>query len=394
MATPLVLDQQPPWEKWIMQFEKWRGFSIARPFAPPKAALLLGVLLLAMTTPAWAGGCFPDVYYNFMFKPVAQEVLGGGDSRLQGMSDYLAAKGEDPHGEHGSGCMCGVNNGRWDQVLVNSSQSDAARAPVSFQVLDLKASLFKRNGKPVGARFELNRAQLAHCLDGSMKVDGWRPYTGGQVKDALLLEPGENALGCICLKAKDRHLSGFVKLSVAYAPVIMASPLPGPGAALKVDGNELVITGSHAVKIKVAGGARYFKLAVPVLDGWQPAALEIKLTESKCLSIRTSPNWQGQTAQWAPGGLTLSGPQAAAGALVMVRSTSLEGRGKLSLTIIYESASGRPPAPQWQAPAAGPRAMPVGPPAFRTFKSHVLGMGSPKANPRDGGVQRPCCCGS
>ena len=100
------------------------GFILASLLAVTSVPFLAGQ--------AMAGDCFPDVYYNFMFKPIAQEAYQGGDARLQGMSDYLAAKGEDPHDKGGSGCMCGVNNGRWDQMLLNRSNGGGCRGPISW----------------------------------------------------------------------------------------------------------------------------------------------------------------------------------------------------------------------------------------------------------------------
>ncbi|MCF8032680.1 MAG: hypothetical protein K9K66_06855 [Desulfarculaceae bacterium] len=349
--------------------------------------LLAGLLLLGVS-PALAGGCFPDVYYQMMFKPVSLEALPGGDTRLGAFSDFLAAKGEDPHSDQGSGCMCGVNNGRWDQGLVNASPADPLRAPVALRIDKLHLDLFTRKGKPQGQSFGISGSRLAACLNSGLKKGDWRRFDapGGAWKAPGTLEPGENLIGCVCLKPEDRRKSGYVKLKVSYTPLIAATSLPGPGAAQKHKGGKTALEQTVKIGPLPNGGARYYLFSVPA--GAADASLRLTLAPGAGLKLYTSQAWQPKQSAWQSGDHART---IAAGKtlLVMVRATKAKAGGELKLSMAWAG-------PKAKLPASASKALPAGAPGARVFKVYVLGMGtSSKASSSfDSAPAQPCCDGN
>lgn len=232
---------------------------------------LLGLFLLffimltsAAAGIAQAGGCFNPVYYAAMFQPMAQEAKGG-DPRLKGLSDYIAVTGEDPHGG-GSGCMCGINNGKWDQVLVNNSPADPALAPVSFKLLGVHIEYFEKDGKRKGKAVDIPASKIAGCWDLGLSIKGYRPFDakGGRSDSAQILEPGENLLSCLCLGPENRGGAGYAWTDVSYQPMVYLEPLrngahafdlaPGAGRYFRLTAG----TAKPAIKLEAAGGAKLY----------------------------------------------------------------------------------------------------------------------------------------
>ena len=362
-----------------------RGHRKDRPAGTWLAAGLLATLLWAIPTPLLAGGCYPQIYYDMLLRPLAQEASGG-DSRLVGLSDYLASKGKDPHAKEGSGCMCGVNHGRWDQIFRNTSEQDPGRPPVCFSLLELGLEFFNRKGKPQDCRFRIGPQRLPRCLDGALTTRGFHPYRGGWSKSPGLLEPGENLVGCLCLPPGQRHKSGFVKLKLRYQPLVFSRPLPGPGAQGEMGREGLVIRGNYAIKGLARGQGRYFRLRLP--SGLRPDRLVIELAGSRNLVLYTSPAWRPRLADWHRGRLVRKRPGREL--WVLVRASADQGRGELRFHLNAPHTSPPPPLP-----SAGPwpRPVAVGPPGERVFKAYVLGLGSAKAEAKSTPPPHPCCSG-
>jgi len=350
-------------------------------------AVLLTLFLLSGSSRA--SSCFPEVYYELLFTPVAQQALPGGDTRLMGYSDHLAAKGEDPKDHQGSGCMCGVNNGRWDQVLFNGSLKDASRPPVAFRLNGLSGQLFDRKDKPLAAPFSIDAASAASCLNAGLKAGQWKPYNAGAgVSPAPgLVEPGENLLGCLCLRPEDQRKSGYVKLRVDYTPVVPTFTLPGPGAVQQAADGKTVLRQSIKLGPLAAGAARYYALEAP--KGVTNASVELKLAQQSGLVLYTAKQWGAKTEQWQAGGF--KGPlQAKEPLLIMARALDSQAKGALELRLSWAGSPAR-----LAQEAASPRLEETGPRAWRAFKVFVLGMGySSKAKSGfDTAPTRSCCYG-
>ncbi|MCB2193090.1 MAG: hypothetical protein KQI62_16080 [Deltaproteobacteria bacterium] len=347
------------------------------------AFLVVGALILCPLS-AWAGGCYPDVYYEMMFEPVALEALGGGEARLQAFSDFLAATGKDPDddGAKGSGCMCGVNNGRWDQGLVNTSLHNAQRAPVSFRIDRLDVEMFTREGKPQGRPFFLKASKIASCLNSGLSKEGRRRFdhSSGVVAAPGILEPGENLLGCMCLLPEDRSKSGYVKLKVGYTPLIPAVALPGPSADQQTGSGKTTLEQSVKIGPLDKGEARYFQLQAPA-----GAAASLALAQAQGLALFTADKWRPLQSEWKSGSFTGSGP-----VLIMVRAMADKAQGALQLKLSGSGSNIKLPAKP--APA---RLLPAGKPASRVFKAYMLGMGgsSKKKSSFEPGIKSPCCSG-
>ncbi len=355
--------------------------------------LLATAFFLLQAPQALAAGCFPDLYYSAMFKPIVQQAFEGGDPRLVAFSDYLAAKGEDPHDKGGSGCMCGVNNGRWDQILANHSDRDSTRAPVTFKISAISAKLFDRKGNSLNTGIEIGPSAVSGCMDGALKIDGWSPWSLGQLAKTDILEPGENMLGCVCLKPADRSKSGFVKLAVAYTPLALFHAVPAPKAAQKVLGKHLELTDTYTLEPMSTGTGRYFRILPPAQEGWKLLAVDLKLEQAKHLDLFTSPVWQSNQSQWHKGTLKNAAP-GPEGLWVLLRSSGDMGQGNLIIRITYESRGDSPQKQPYKPAPSKLEMVQVGPPATRKFKSYVLGMASKSRNLLETATQRPCCDGT
>ncbi|BEQ15435.1 hypothetical protein FAK_25010 [Desulfoferula mesophila] len=317
-----------------------------------------------------------------MFKPEALDALDGGDVRLQAFSDFLAAKGHDPHDTQGSGCMCGVNNGRWDQGLVNTSMQDAQRAPITFRMDRLDVEMFTREGKAQGRPFFLKASKIASCLNSGLNKGGHRRFdhSSGMVATPGTLEPGENLLGCMCLLPEDRGKSGYVKLKVDYTPLIAAAILPGPGASQQTGSGKSDLKQIVNIGPLEKGEARYFLLQAPA-----GATATLTLAPAQGLALFTADKWRPMQSEWKAGNLTGAGPL-----LIMVRALADKAQGALQLALSWNGSKIQIPAKP--APA---RLVSAGKPASRVFKAYMLGMGnsSVKKSSFDPGIKSPCCSG-
>ena len=368
-----------------MERAKQRRYSTGKICLGLAFSLSMAIVLL-QAVQVLAAGCFPDLYYNVMFKPVPQQAYDGGDTRLVGMSDYLAAKGEDPHGK--GGCMCGVNNGRWDQMLLNHSNLDLARAPVTFEINAISAKLFDREGNSLNTGFEIKPSKVSGCLDGALKNKGWVTWRLGHLANANFLEPGENILGCVCLKPADRSKSGFLKLKVDYTPLALANPVPTPEAKPKVTGKQLELTDSYKLDPMSTGMGRYFRILPPVQERWKLLAVDIALEQAKQLDVFTSPVWQDKQSQWHKGTLKAAALEPT-GLWLLVRSKGKAAQGKLMVRLTYEFQGDSSQMAQYKPVPAKLEKVQVGAPATRTFKSYVLGMASKTNSAFENATQRP-----
>jgi hypothetical protein len=315
------------------------------------AALLL--TFIAATT-ARAGGCFKPIYYTAMFEPIAQDAKDG-DKRLMGLSDYIAVKGEDPHGG-GAGCMCGINNGRWDQVLMNNSPADPALAPVSFKLLGVHIEYFEKEDERKGKAVDIPGSKIAGCWNLGLSSKGYRPFNagGGASDSAQILEPGENILSCLCLGPENRGGAGYSWTTVAYQPLVHMKPLKDGAQALNLrpgDGQYFALSaGKAGPKLKLDGGSGIKLYTRAQKQGWTS-----KLS-----------NWQAHNANSAD----LKAGQAH---WVLVRAGKAGAKAKL-----IASSTG---------PATEAGFIKAGPAGKRSFKTFILcgfessGKGASKAPP-------------
>lgn len=323
---------------------------------------LLALLLILTAGPAlWVGtaqakGCFPDVYYEMMFQPKAQEAAGG-DTRLVGMSDYLAAKGEDPHSEGtGSGCMCGVNNGRWDQMLFNASMADDQRAPVAFKILGIRADFQTKEGQAQGKPIVISPARLDKCFGASVKGEGRRAYNhpAGKVAGADVLEPGENLVGCLCLGQELAGASGKVTVAVTYRRSVFARGLAMSPA-------KQGLAGGAALKGLARGEAVYYIINLP-----QGASdVSVSVAAASGLAVYTSTTgFQEMMEGWRAGPLKAKSLKPGAEVWVMLRAKSANASGMLKVAYI-----GQTPA------TAKGRLIELPGDGVRGFIAYILGMG-------------------
>lgn len=331
----------------------------------PWLALVMSLALwlsLGSAGLAQAGGCFKPVYYSALFKPIAQDAKGA-DTRLMGLSDYIAVKGEDPHGG-GSGCMCGINNGRWDQVLLNNSLANPALAPVSFKLLGVHIEYFEKDGKRKGKAVDIPAAKIAGCWDLGLSTDGYRPFNakGGNSDSAQMLEPGENLLSCLCLGPENRGGAGHSWTEVSFQPMVYVQPLKD---------------GSHSLDL-APGAGQYFAVRAGT------AKPKLKLDAdggAKLYTREQSQGWNDELSKWK-GHASLSAELAPGKSYwVLVRA----GKAKASPKLIAAQVG--------SAPGAG--FAKAGPAGKRSFKTFILCGFEPSK--KDGKKQTPnydwagCC---
>lgn len=315
------------------------------------AALLLTFLATGL---ARAGGCFKPVYYSALFQPIAQEAKGG-DARLKGLSDYIAVKGEDPHGG-GSGCMCGINNGRWDQVLKNNSPADPALAPVSFKLLGIHIEFFEKDGKRKGKAVNIPAEKIAGCWNLGLSIKGYRPFNskGGDSASSQILEPGENILSCLCLGPENRTGAGISWTEVSYQPLVHVKPLED---------------GTQNIALE-PGAGQYFALAA------SSAGPKIDLkggSGSKLYTRAQEQGWASELSKWQAHGNNSAQLAAGQAYWVLVRAGKAAAKVQLSAS----------------QTAAGSEAgfINAGPAGKRSFKTFILcgfepsGKGASKPSP-------------
>ena len=321
--------------------------------------LILGLFLgssglLAAPSPALAAGCYQPIYYQAMFNPVVQEAKDG-DPRLIGGTDFVAAKGQDPHGG-GQGCMCGINNGRWDQLLLNLSHKDMQRAPVSFSLLGLHMQFWEDGKAPKGKPVEIPAAKIAGCWNQGLDQGGHRSFKhpSGLSPSSQVLEPGENLFSCLCLGPDNREGAGFAWVTVTYQPAVfvrdLAPDLKAQGARQQAE---------LEFKDLTPGQGRYLALIPPA----GAKGLNLSLADAKGLDMYSASGWRDQMKAWKQGPLELASPDSGQPLWILVRAQASGGSGRLKVS--YEG-----PAPA--AGEAGWRLRPQGQPGQRSFKAYML----------------------
>lgn len=208
--------------------------------------LLAAVLFLSPAVNGGAETCFTPLYYPAMFKPVALQAETGGNPNLIAESDVLTATGKDPH-DKGKGCMCGVNNGRFDLLLRNAEAEGSAQAPVFFRIRAIKIAFQDLEGNLSDRTVRIEDARIEDCFGTSMPLKTYRSFDDphGRTKTPRILEPGEAIMGCVCIAAQDRARTGKARIYVAYEPVVPApNDAEGPGGE-----TSFVSAGPAAVRV-------------------------------------------------------------------------------------------------------------------------------------------------
>lgn len=186
--------------------------------------LLLAVLCLYPAVNGGAETCFTPLYYPAMFEPVVLQAETGGNANLVAESDVLTATGKDPH-DTGNGCMCGVNNGRFDLILRNAEAVGPNRIPVSFRLRAVRIAFRDKAGTVSDRTVRIEDSRIDKCFNTPMPLKAYRSFDDprGQAQTPRILEPGEGIMGCICLSAADRSRTGEARIEVAYEPVVPAA---------------------------------------------------------------------------------------------------------------------------------------------------------------------------
>ena len=186
--------------------------------------LLLAVLCLNPAANSRAGTCFTPLYYPAMFEAVALQAETGGNPNLMAESDVLTATGKDPH-DTGKGCMCGVNNGRFDLILRNAEAVRPDQIPVSFRLRAVRIAFRDKGGTVSDRTVRIEESRIDKCFGTPMPLKAHRSFDDprGQAQTPRILEPGEGIMGCVCLSAADRSRTGEARIEVAYEPVVPAA---------------------------------------------------------------------------------------------------------------------------------------------------------------------------
>jgi len=228
------------------------------------------LLVLVCICPAANGDaetCFTPLYYPAMFEPVALQAETGGKANLMAESDVLTATGKDPH-DTGNGCMCGVNNGRFDLVLRNAEAVGPDRVPVSFRLLAVRIAFRDKAGTVSDRTVRIEGSRIDKCFDTPMPLKAYRSFDDGRGRSKMpqILEPGEGIMGYICLSAADRRRTGEARIEVAYEPVVPAaddSEVPG-GEPSFVSAGPAAVRLFRAHVLSIGGGAEGEKPLIPV----------------------------------------------------------------------------------------------------------------------------------
>jgi len=186
--------------------------------------LLLAVLCLCPAANGGAETCYTPLYYPAMFEAVALKAEAGGNPNLMAGSDVLTATGKDPH-DTGNGCMCGVNNGRFDLLLRNAGATELDQVPVSFRLRAVRITFQDKQGTVSGRTVRIEDSRIDSCFNTPMPLKVYRSFDDplGQAQTPRILEPGEGIMGCVCLLAADRSRTGEARIEVAYEPVVPAA---------------------------------------------------------------------------------------------------------------------------------------------------------------------------
>jgi hypothetical protein len=364
-------------------------------------SFLCSITFLASAAPVVrAEPCFPDVYYKKMFKPLKLEVMSAGDSRLKAYSDYVTSKGKDPHSGTNEGCMCGVNNGRWDQLLANTSLEDPERVPVWFRLKRITIEPFDKMNKPIGKTIRISAEKLNSCYGSPATVPDHRPFnaTGGNSDKPDALEPGESIISCTCLAPSDRGKSGYAKVTVAYDPNIWAANVLKAAVVEKVNPDAVRWKADFTLRDLAKGEGRYFAIRIPK-DGesvWSDLAVSLKESVGTVLLARSSTQgWSWNQNKWKKGRLNVSPPKGGLTYWLLVRSLGEKGSGNLEIRYVTRSKRSQALARKSGAQKDTPniyQEVTVGGSTATSFRAYLLGLGAPKSQPKKAVAFKDKCC--
>jgi hypothetical protein len=333
-----------------------------------------GWLLLAMLclSPAANGGaetCFTPLYYSAMFDAVALQPETGGNPNLKAESDVLTATGKDPH-DTGNGCMCGINNGRFDLILRNAQAMGPERIPVSFRLRAVRIAFRDKEGTVSDRTVLIEGSRIDRCLGTPMPLKAYRSFDDprGQAQTPRILEPGEGIMGCVCLSAPDRSRTGEARIEVAYEPVVPVLDL-----SAKISAGRSV---RHALEGLKKGAFRSFRLSLPdAPDRLKDLRIDLRGDSGLQLySRRAEDGWSSDLNDWRTGAAAVSAGTAGKTILLLVRSEQADASGTLEIGSGAGSGAGIA-STETEASVAQASFIAAGPAAVRVFRAHVLSIG-------------------
>ena len=331
-----------------------------------------------------------------LFKPLKLEVISADDPRLSAYSDYVTSKGKDPHGKTDEGCMCGVNNGRWDQLLTNTSPKDPKRVPVWFHLKQITIEPFNKMNKPNGKIIRIGADKLSSCYKKSTTVPGHAPFNsaGGLSNFPVVLEPGESIISCTCVAPGDRGKSGYAKVSLSYDPKIWAANVLEAATSDKIQNNLTPLRTDFPLSDLCKGHGRYFVLRISKDGSYVLSDLRVSLKSSvnTSLFVRTSAQkWSWYQNDWKKGDLTDSHPKSGATYWILVRSLGENGSGRLEVRCITRSSRLKKSGVKTTKHTVYEE-IEMGKSATCTFKAYLLGLGAPKYQKGNAPIIKDRCC--
>ncbi len=332
--------------------------------------LLLTVLCLSPALNAGAETCYTPMYYPAMFEAVALQAEAGGNPNLKAGSDVLTATGKDPD-DKGEGCMCGINNGRFDLILHNAGALGAERVPVSFRLRAVRIAFRDKKGTVSDRAVRIEDARIDQCFGTPMPLKAYRSFDDprGQAQTPRILEPGEGIMGCVCLAAADRSRTGEARIEVAYETVVPVLDL-----SAEISGGRSVRQVFEGLE---KGAFRSFRLSLPDHpDRFEDLRIDLRGDSGLQLySRRAEDGWSSDLDDWRTGAAAVSAGAAGKTVLLLVRSVQADASGALEIRSGAGSGTGIAPT-EAEASVAETSFIPAGPAAVRVFRAHVLSISS------------------
>jgi hypothetical protein len=304
-----------------------------------------------------------------MFEPVALQAEAGGNPNLIAESDSLAATGKDPH-DTGNGCMCGVNNGRFDIVLRNAEAVEPDRVPVSFRLRAVRIAFRDKEATVSDRTVRIEDSRIDNCFGTPMPLKAYRSFDDprGQASTPRVLEPGEGIMGCVCVSAQDRTRTGETRIEVAYEPVV---PVLDLSAGIKA-GRSV----RQAFEDLERGAFRCFRLSLPgAPDRLRELRIELRGEGGLQLySRRAEDGWSSDLNDWRTGSGAVSAGTAVETVLLVVRSAQAGASGTLEIGSGTASGAGAA-SPDSETPRSESSFIAAGHASARVFRAHVLSIG-------------------
>jgi hypothetical protein len=304
-----------------------------------------------------------------MFEAVALQAETGGNPNLKAESDVLTATGKDPH-DTGNGCMCGVNNGRFDLILRNAEAAGPDWMPVSFRLRAVRIAFRDKEGMVSDRTVRIEDSRIDNCFGTPMPLKTIRTFddSRGQAQTPQILEPGEGIMGCVCVPAADRSRTGEARIEVAYEPVVPVLDLSGPISARR--------SVRHALEGLEKGAFRSFRLSLPdAPDRLKDLRIDLRGDSGLQLySRRAEDGWSSDLNDWRTGTSAVSAGTAGKTVFLLVRSAQADASGVLEIGSGPGSGAGGAPT-EIEASAAETSIIAAGPAALRVFRAHVLSIG-------------------